>query len=625
MAEGLLVGVARAVDENRDGRVLKATPVEHLLDESGLQDYFHEAGLSRPALRDVPPGSLEAIREYARSLHDRAHGDAALPLDFETDVSIASTLRFSPRNPRVPFLGRLQEFGKLDEFLDASRPFTWWLITGGGGAGKTRLARQFCLHAHSRGWRAGFLPNGFKADDIASLDAWCPQRPTLIVADYVLKEPRTTEIRKLAARLARRTDLAPVRLLLLEREGGESFRRGFLGSDQSDRAVIEAARYHSDSLTLPELSEDDIWSLVALCPWRADAKRLTILREMFLARLRSLDRQRRPLVAMILADALATTPERGDVGGLEGELRDLLRRDREHLWPQELGVSGREIGDTEADVAIAFATMVGGLGLPELNAIDNACGRPLSRSILPACAKAVGKPIPDPPRLGSLEPDLIGEFFCLETLRGSNPVVDPPHSWMPETAWRVRGGGMADFVTRARQNFPIHPSVERVAITVRGVEESWLLAALSMTADGTNELLSKAREMLLAPARSDIGATNAFARLTLLASLLETGVLEREIAATYLDALATLPALHPDEPALRARWAESVTNFIAHRAAENPAGCQALLETLAKLHAAHPDEPTLRAQWAQTVTNFVAQSAAKDPTVCQALLEALND
>jgi hypothetical protein len=137
-------------------------------------------------------------------------------------------------------------------------------------------------------------------------------------------------------------------------------------------------------------------------------------------------------------------------------LQDLLRRDREHLWPKKLAVTTAPVGRTEADVVIAFATMVDGLGPPELKAIEVARGKPIDPDILPACGIAIGKPFGAIPHLGRLEPDLIGEFFTLETLRGdpNNAFAKPEHSWMPKAAWHAHGRGMFDFVARARQTFP---------------------------------------------------------------------------------------------------------------------------------------------------------------------------
>lgn len=110
------------------------------------------------------------------------------------------------------------------------------------------------------------------------------------------------------------------------------------------------------------------------------------------------------------------------------------------------------------------------------------------RAILPACGIAIGKPLGSVPHLGRLEPDLIGEFFALETLRGdpNNPFAEPPHTWMPKAAWRASGSGMFDFVARAKQTFPDYPAIQQVDITVEGVSESWLLAAFAILARADN-------------------------------------------------------------------------------------------------------------------------------------------
>ena len=548
-ADDLLVGVVRTVDENWNGGVLEATPAVWLLDDSSFKEYFEDAGLPIPNWLDA--GAVDRI----------------LPLDFEADVSIAGTLRFSPRNPRVPFLGRETEVAALDEFLTAERrqPFTWWVMTGGGGAGKTRLARELCLRARRRGWRAGFLPgepDPFKAA-IASLDAWCPRTPTLIVADYVMK--RIEVIRTLAARLARREGLPRLRLLLLEREAGKLFENRFFGSDQSNRGVIERALYNRCPLDLGELTYDQIWALVEPCPWRIDTAHVPVTRAEFFARFSKLDSQRRPLMAMILADALATSADRAGLGELETELRDLLRRDRDHLWPKELGVADTPVGKTEADIAIAFATMVDGLGPPELEAIKVARGKPIDPAILPACGIAIGKPLGSVPRLGRLEPDLIGEFFALETLRGdpNNPFAEAAHSWMPETAWRARGSGMFDFVARSKQTFPKHVAIQQVDITVKGVRESWLLSAFAVLsrANDPTEGFDAMQAWLRPRAQTDAGAALAFADLTMAATSLEAGIVGPRVLIALFEALGELHQVHPNEPALREQVAKALFNL----------------------------------------------------------------
>jgi len=105
----------------------------------------------------------------------------------------------------------------------------------------------------------------------------------------------------------------------------------------------------------------------------------------------------------------------------------------------------------------------------------------------------------------------------LETLRGDpgNPFEEPPH-WMAETAWRASGTAMFDFVSRASQNFPRHAAVPQIATPVKGVRESWYLAAIAAIANapGAGDLtkaLKYTRELLLPHARSDRSAAHALA------------------------------------------------------------------------------------------------------------------
>jgi DNA polymerase III epsilon subunit-like protein len=650
-----IFGAVESVEEMFKFGKLYVARIEAAFNDPLFRDALEEASgekaplvpIQIPTLDALAP-DLVAMSHYVKEVYERACAEGAMPLDFEAEVSTEGSLRFSPRNPRLPFVGRKNEIAALDRFLAADKHFVWWLVAAAGGAGKTRLARQLCLRAHAKGWRAGFLPNGFTAD-ISALDNWRPEFPTLIVADYTLK--RVAEVRKLAARLGRRSGagLPPVRLLLVEREAGEAFKYAFYGSDQSDRSVILASRYAEEPISVCELSDDELWLFVRQCPWRQKRKRLGVDRTEFLKKFVKLDGQRRVLVAMILADAIAAGAERSGFEGVEEELRDLLRRDRDHLWPAELGVAGRQIGDTDADVAIAFATMIDGLGLQELQAIKEKGGQALNPKILSFCGQAIGKPIKDTPILGRLEPDLIGEFFALEALSADryNPFAVPPHGWMPETAWQARGGAMADFVRRARQNFPRHPAIRKVAITVKGVSDSWELAARDALYRNyvyydPRPGLRAASKILLGPAQSDVAAAGTFASLTHWVAWLDPQVIDASTVAELLGELRKLNKKHRGEPALRREWAQAVAAFVDRQA--NPYAflehgqspnitypdimrverfCLRQLNELAELHEKLGQEPALREAWAAGVRSFINRVAAYNPVPCRTLLRKL--
>ena len=522
----LLVGVICTLEPGWDG-LLAATPTACLRDDPQFETYFEQAGHSLPKCVDL------------------GEADRLMPLDFEKDTPLTGPLRFSPRNSRVPFLGRETALTELDAFVHAERgqPFAWWLVTGGGGAGKTRLARELCLRMRHQGWRAGFLPNGFAAD-LRDLNAWCPRSPTLIVADYVMK--RMDEIRKLAARLARRDGLPPIRLLLLERESGDLFETRFLGSDTSDRSVIESARFRPEPLAIERLSDEHLWDLVVSCPWRDDGAGLQLDRDAFFEHLSRMDRLRRPLVAMILADSLVANPLGAVPDVLDSVLRHLITRERDHLWPLELGVAKSAAWNTEADVAIAFATMVDGLDKAGLKAISEARGQSINREILPACAVAIGKPLGKTAKLERLEPDLIGEFFTLEALRGTpdNPFAKPTMSWMPEVAWRTNGRAMWDFVSRANQSFPNHSALAQVNIDVSGVAASYLSAAVNKFIQESDLIkwFDAIRLWLVPRAHSDVAAADAFTVIALAIGTSE--VVDGPLLSAYANALGDLYQAH---------------------------------------------------------------------------------
>ena len=115
-SDNLLVGVVRTYDPSWQGK-LEATPATFLLDDPSFQAYCHTAGLPPPIRLDAGPM------------------DTTIRLDFDQDAETTGLLRFSPRNPHVPFIGREPELQSLQHFLfaDTAPPFSWWLMTGGGG------------------------------------------------------------------------------------------------------------------------------------------------------------------------------------------------------------------------------------------------------------------------------------------------------------------------------------------------------------------------------------------------------------------------------------------------------------------------------------------------------------
>jgi hypothetical protein len=150
-------------------------PAADLEDAKGLSQ---ELRLGLRQLRD-----MQEMRAFLGDWFDRVfdllNPQPPLTLNLLPRDDTTSRLKFGAQ--RVPFLGREAELARVRAFLDAPDAFSWWLLTGSGGQGKSRLALELCLHAGTA-WRAGFLPKDSRFD---RWDSWQPEAATLIVVDYV--------------------------------------------------------------------------------------------------------------------------------------------------------------------------------------------------------------------------------------------------------------------------------------------------------------------------------------------------------------------------------------------------------------------------------------------------------
>ncbi|MBL4838141.1 MAG: hypothetical protein JKY34_11245 [Kordiimonadaceae bacterium] len=152
---------------------------------------------------------LEIVKGVKKSLKDDSNPQPPLEIPLVEDIA-TTRLRFAARH--IPFLGREGEMAQLSSFCDCADQFSWWLVIGSGGLGKSRLALEFCLTKRET-WQVGFLSDHTTFD---KWEKWQPDRPTLIVVDYVAK--RAELIGDMLAQLNSRSDLeCPVRVLLLER------------------------------------------------------------------------------------------------------------------------------------------------------------------------------------------------------------------------------------------------------------------------------------------------------------------------------------------------------------------------------------------------------------------------
>ncbi|MEU6797025.1 tetratricopeptide repeat protein [Nonomuraea wenchangensis] len=207
----LLIGVATADDAVFADRRLHATAV---------QDFFHDPAFA--ALLHADTG-MQPVMESVE-LHPLFR-----PQQHEPLAGTPGSLLVAGREI-VGFHGREDLLGELEQWRQGPERFSLKLITGEGGQGKTRLAREFVQRCPAD-WVAGFadIPHPSRHHDHdehdgrpqTGLDAQMLARligsevPVLVVADYAEAAPN--RIGALLELLLRRPPRRPVRLLLLAR------------------------------------------------------------------------------------------------------------------------------------------------------------------------------------------------------------------------------------------------------------------------------------------------------------------------------------------------------------------------------------------------------------------------
>ena len=198
---GLLVGVLRGDRRARSGARLTATPVAELLADQAFRRTVSEATGWDPLCEPVElSGFLESPYPNGdiRSVSSLLRADAAI----------------------VGFHGRETEIEQLSAWCSEPEPLTVLVVTGQGGEGKSRLARQFLARQRSQGWTTGML-RAAVADAAVGEDRFAriarTSGPLLIAVDYAENYPRQVRVLLRQARAA----TGPVRVLLLARARGD--------------------------------------------------------------------------------------------------------------------------------------------------------------------------------------------------------------------------------------------------------------------------------------------------------------------------------------------------------------------------------------------------------------------
>ncbi|TXI28513.1 MAG: ATP-binding protein, partial [Nitrosomonas oligotropha] len=168
---------------------------------------------------------LTTGQDFLRQRLDQLIRSLAFDLDLNTPQFIEQQTTNAPHGSspwltyahrQAQLIGRDHDLQQLRGFFEQEAMFGWWLITGAGGIGKSRLALE-ALIQHQATWEVGFLTKA-KLDKPDALDQWLPVAPTIVVIDYAAE--KSEAIGNWLDHLLKHQDDFdfPVRLLLLERE-----------------------------------------------------------------------------------------------------------------------------------------------------------------------------------------------------------------------------------------------------------------------------------------------------------------------------------------------------------------------------------------------------------------------
>ncbi len=313
----------------------------------------------------------------------------------------------------IPFEteARRHELESLEAWCDEPDSANVLLITGPGGAGKTRLAIEACQR-RLPGWASGFLRNDADRRDLDPLFETGP--PRLVVIDYA--ETRLELVRLLLQRLADREALRPrLRVLLLARRSGDWWQQLAGTSDSLDNLLANSPEPMALDALIVEIDDRPAALLRAV---HAFADRLEVALP-------------DPLPQPDLSDETferALYLHMAALAAVEGETvrrgRDALERTLLHerrFWRREAEeLAGDQMSLCEAlakafESCVAALTLVGGIeagdGLlsPWLADLDHT-QRQSALARLRRLYQGTGG------RLEPLQPDLLGEELVHQTL-----------------------------------------------------------------------------------------------------------------------------------------------------------------------------------------------------------------
>ncbi|MEU6822241.1 tetratricopeptide repeat protein [Streptomyces atriruber] len=179
------------------------------------------------------------------------HAESVEPL-----VPRSAATLLHPRAETVRFTGRHELLGEMVAWSTAHDDLSMALLTGAGGAGKSRLARELGHRLAAHRYAVVHLRRGSGLDQHRLLAG--TTAPVLLVIDYA--ESRVEEVGRLLHHLGRRMSGVPIRVLLVARAVGQWWEelRSLGGADAAD-TTAQARRWSILDTASLGVAEDEIF------------------------------------------------------------------------------------------------------------------------------------------------------------------------------------------------------------------------------------------------------------------------------------------------------------------------------------------------------------------------------
>lgn len=133
------------------------------------------------AQKTAPTEPISKVKASPSS--EKTHAPLIPLPHFDKDTQVSWLNPF--RQDAIPFVPRVEERQRLDDFISSKKPFQICALIGPSGAGKTRFAAELMRDLDDTNeWLTGFVDKDDPAP-VTSWDQWIPyQQNTLIVVDY---------------------------------------------------------------------------------------------------------------------------------------------------------------------------------------------------------------------------------------------------------------------------------------------------------------------------------------------------------------------------------------------------------------------------------------------------------